>query len=269
MAHFDFHRRRMQARLRVCGSDPGCARALLKRWRAAAGLGGGVETGVLRLPVLPLAELAGFDLEPEAETEASARTRGADPDVRLVVLGPGSRGSDDVFLLKRRLAAEECRGPLLWASVGGWEGDLAETARALGIGDDVVRGRVDSRQGALACLEVALACVAEQALERIWPAAAQEAAPRPIDTARRVRAWARGLGRLPEAPPARPGRGAAGARPAAVPADEPWRRRALQLERIEPLPADDAAREIHALERILRFTPALLAARSEVDDGHG
>jgi hypothetical protein len=141
-------------------------------------------------------------------------------------------------------------------SAEGWSEALAGAVRQLGIADDLLLGNAASREGALSCLEVAMACLLDHALLQIQPAAPGEGAIDPAELSRRVRSWSRALreaGLRAQAPGGR----AREAAPA-VPVDEPWRRRAFDLQGIDPLPADDAAREIDALDNILRFTPPLL-----------
>lgn len=268
MAGFDFHRRRLQLRLRLAGSEPAAARALLRRWRSAAGTPAGSDPVVLRLPVVPLADLVGFDVEAAVDAEPGPGPRGEPADGCVLVVGGGARRAHELRVLERRAREDSGEGVLLWASTHGWSEELAEAARALGIGDDVLRREVESREGALACLEVAVACLIDHALLRIHPAAPGEGAPDPLAVGQRVRAWTRAL---PGAKAVRQEAAARGA--AAEPAaehratgdspDEPWRRRALELEGIEPLPAADASDEIETLRSILGFTPALPAADRE------
>jgi len=261
MAQFDFHRRRLQLRLRLLGSEPAAARGVLRRWRAAAHVRGG-DPDTLCLPAVPLADLTGFDLEVRAEAEGGAGGWEGGADACLLVVDGGVPAVADLQRLERRARDGSESGLFLWTSATGWSQALAEAARELGIADDVLLEKADSREGALSCLEVAMACLLDQAMMQIQPAAPGDAAPDAAALAQRVRCWARSLREAGMRTLASAGR----SRPAAripVAADEPWRRRAFDLQGIDPLPADDAAREIDALDHILRFAPPLLEGAAQ------
>jgi hypothetical protein len=279
MPDFDFHRRRLQARLRLIGTDPVVSRALLKRWSAALGERAQMEPDALRLPPVPLADLTGFDVQVKVEHEGGAAAESEGVDAWVLVVGSNAGREHDLRLLLRRAREGGNAGPALWSAEQGWSEALAALARRLGVEDDVLRAEVSSRRGALSCLEVATACLIDHALLRIHPAAPGEGAPDAQAVGERILAWARML-----CPPEESQRGApapdSAAASAAAPAggrtpglapeggserasaaaaspDEPWRRRAMDLEKIDPLPAADAAQEIRTLDLILKFTPLL------------
>jgi len=279
MPDFDFHRRRLQARLRLIGTDPAVSRALLKRWGAALGERAQPEPNALRLPPVPLAGLTGFDVQVKVEHESGAAAESEGVDAWVLVVGSNAGREHDLRLLLRRAREGGNAGPALWAAEQGWSESLAALARRLGVEDDVLRAEVSSRRGALSCLEVATACLIDYALLRIHPAAPGEGAPDAQAVGERILTWARML-----RPPEEDRRGAAApdsaAASAAGPAegrtpgpapegggeragaavaspDEPWRRRAMDLEKIDPLPVADAAQEIRTLDLILKFPPLL------------
>jgi hypothetical protein len=262
MPEFDFHTRRLSLRLRLIGSDPAVSRALLRRWAAASAGRARSEPDALRLPLVRIADLVGFDVEARVERLGGSTPWPQGADACILVFDGSAARPHDLRLLERRGRAEAGEGPLLWASEEGWSGPLAEGMQHLGVEDDALRGEVRSRAGALACLEVALACAIDHAVLRVHPAAPGEGAPDGAILSQRLRAWMRELGgaggleaaRLePPAPPS--------ARAAAP--DEPWRRRALDLQGIEPLPSADAALEIRALEEILNLDPTPLREGEE------
>jgi hypothetical protein len=260
MPDFDFHRRRLQARLRLIGTDPAVSRALLKRWRAALGERAQLEPNALRLPPVPLADLTGFDVQVKVEHESGAAAEPEGVDAWVLVVGSNAGREHDLRLLLRRAREGGNAGPALWAAEQGWSESLAALARRLGVEDDVLRAEVSSRRGALSCLEVATACLIDHALLRIHPAAPGEGAPDAQAVGERIIVWARTLCQPQEGQHGAPEPDATAgerARAGAASPDEPWRRRAMDLEKIDPLPAADAAQEIRTLDLILKFTPLL------------
>ncbi len=263
MASFDFHRRRLQATLRLVGSDPATSRALLNRWAASVGERARLDLALLQLPAFPLADVAGFDVEVLVEHEPSTSLRTGTADACVLVIARNAVRARFLDLLRRRARESTTGGPLIWAAEGGWTEALASAARQVGAGDDLLRSAVSNRTGALACLEVALACLIEDLLVRVHPAVPAEWAPAPAIVAQRLRRWTRLLSSRDTSdiwPPLfeRAAAGSLGRREPA--ADMPWRRKALELERIEPLAAADAQYEIGRLNHIMAFSPPL--------DGH-
>jgi hypothetical protein len=254
VADFDYHTRRLGARLLLVGSDPGVSRSLMRRWALAAGKGGAAVVEGLRLPLVPLADLAGFDLEVEVEVESGSSRRSAEPDACVLVIGGGTCRPHVLRILQRRGRESVSSGPVLWAALNGWDEALSDAARRLGVEDDILRARAGTSEGALICLEVALACLIDHALLRVHPATWGDGAPEPAAVVQRVRGWVGGLsvpGGWEPQPSAALHEGALTASP-----EEPWRRRALDLQGIEPLPAADAELEVRNLEQILKLTPA-------------
>jgi hypothetical protein len=261
MPEFDFHTRRLLLRLRLFGSTPAASRALLGRWAAVSAGRARSEPDALRLPLIRLADLLGFDVEAKVERGDGATPWPPGADGCVLVLDGAPAGPQELRRLERRARAQSASGPILWAAEEGWGGSLAVSLQALGVEDDALRGEVRSPAGALASLEVALACAIDHAVLRVHPAAPGEGAPDGAALSQRLRAWLRELAgaaeaRRPPAPaPPRPSRAAS--------PDEPWRRRALDLEGIEPLPSADAAVEIRALEQILNLSPTPLREGEE------
>jgi len=260
MASFDFHRRRLQATLWLVGSDSATSRALLNRWAASTGERARLDPAHLQLPAFPLADVAGFDVEVlvEHEPNPSLDTRAADACV--LVIGRNAVRARFLELLRRRAQESTSGGPVIWAAEEGWSEALASAARQVGAGDDLLRSAVSSRTGARACLEVALACLIEDLLVRVHPAVPAEWAPAPAIVAQRLRRWTRLLA-SPDTSDIWPPlfeEAAVGTMARREPAaDTPWRRQALQLERIEPLAAVEAQYEIEQLNRIMTFSPSL------------
>jgi hypothetical protein len=255
MPEFDFHTRRLLLRLRLIGSDPAASRALLRRWASASAGRARSEPDALRLPPIPLADLLGFVVEARVERLGGSTRWPPGADGCILVLHGSAASPHELRLMEGRARAEAGTGPLLWAAEGGWSGSLADCVQRLGVEDDALRGEVRSRAGALACLEVAIACAIDHAVLRVHPAAPGEGAPDGAALSQRLRAWTRelgGAGRLEAAALDSPALQA----PRAAAPDEPWRRRALDLEGIEPLPSADAAIEIRALEEILNLNHA-------------
>ncbi|MEE9217897.1 MAG: hypothetical protein V3U98_02420 [Acidobacteriota bacterium] len=274
---FDFHRRCLGLSLRLIGSDPIVSRTLMKRWRASFGPHSGQEPAGLKLPRVSLMELVGFDVQLHIEHENRAVKRTRVPDGCVLVIGSSATRSQALYFLKHRAAQSGCSGPILWTTEAGWDARLAAAARQAGIGDNVLQGGVGSREGALLCLEVALACLIDDLLLRVHPVPVRpgERAPEPAVVIQRLRAWTRWLaepGELRLRMPAPLDRCGFSARGSALRAgigtlNESWRRRVLALERIKPLAATEAAREIEQLDRIVAFSPPL-ARWSDVAKGN-
>lgn len=256
MASFDFHRRRLHATLWLVGSNPSTSRALLNRWAASTGERARLDPAHLQLPAFPLADVAGFDVEVLVEHEPSTWLDTGTADACVLVIGRNAVRARFLERLRRRAQESKSGGPVIWAAEEGWTEALASAARQVGAGDDLLRSAVSNRTGALACLEVALACLIEDLLVRVHPAVPAEWAPAPAIVAQRLRRWTRLLSSRDTSdiwPPLFE-EAAAGSKRRREPAtDSPWRRQALELERIEPLAAADAQYEIEQLNRIMKF----------------